>query len=181
MSCPDDPPVRPRERKVADRRAADGRGGTKAAAGASGRAHARPAERKDSIVHAAASGAARAHRAAERAGRPARRRRAGHGGIPDRVHALCGIGGERGALHRPAPGPLPGPERLCHGQCVLPPTDRGRGRGRLHRHAAHRPAGTGRAIRAHRAHGRAGQRRIRRCGTAVPRRNDRHSDRNSGS
>lgn len=34
---------------------------------------------------------------------------------------------------------------------------------------------------AHRAHGRAGQRRIRRCGTAVPRRNDRDSDRNSGS
>ena len=38
---------------MADRRAADGRGGTKAAADAAGRPHARPAERKDSIVHAA--------------------------------------------------------------------------------------------------------------------------------
>ena len=30
------------------------------------------------------------------AGHPARRRRAGHGGIPDRVHALCGIGASAG-------------------------------------------------------------------------------------
>lgn len=158
-----------------------GRGGTKAAADAASRAHARPAERKDSIVHAAASGAARAHRAAERAGRPARR------GEPDMAEYLIGcmrfavsgasaghyIARLRGLCRARSAYAMASDfcRRLTEGEDVDACTD------------ALRTAlrGAGRAIRAHRAHGRAGQRCIRRCGTAVPRRNDRDSDRNSGS